>query len=646
MSWLQKLYETYEHCAGKEAPGDNPLPPICHTTQQAHIEIVLDREGNFSRAALIPKENAETLIPATESSSGRAGSKPTSHPLCDKLQYVAADFCAYGGVVTSGFLGAPQAPHQEYLANLRAWAAFDPQEKLASILAYVEKGAVVKDLIAVNLLPADSANKLITEWPGDKESRPGIFRTVGNTQSPQDAFVRWRVQGTHEAAGTWQDTGLINSWISFYQQGQTKKGFCQVTCDESALALQHPAKLRHGADRAKLISSNDTDGFTFRGRLTGDDADLVASVSFDVTQKAHNALRWLIEKQAYSNGSQRIITWAVSGHPVPDAFGDSSVFLDGLASESHTPLYADTAQAFATQLNNAIAGYRANIDPSEEIVTMALDSASTGRMAIQFYRILRGTEFLDRIAAWHARFAWFQNFGKNKRFIGAPAPKDIAESAYGSRIDDKLRRATVERLLPCIIDSAPIPRDLVFSAVRRAANRAGFKKDEAWLWEKVLGVACGLFRGLYPERNYQMALEPERRSRDYLFGRLLAVADNIEQYALTIGGETRDTSAARLMQRFADRPASTWRTIAIALRPYMSRLRANEKGAGFLVKRERLLDEITCAFQPAEFTNPAPLSGEFLLGFHCQRRALFTRSVESGEASAADASSQNSGENN
>ncbi len=78
------------------------------------------------------------------------------------------------------------------------------------------------------------------------------------------------------------------------------------------------------------------------------------------------------------------------------------------------------------------------------------------------------------------------------------------------------------------------------------------------------------------------------------------------------------------MQRFADRPFSTWRNIELALTPYKSRLRASEKGAGFLWKREKLLDEIQCRFQPEDFASDRALSGEFLLGFHCQRADLFS----------------------
>lgn len=119
-----------------------------------------------------------------------------------------------------------------------------------------------------------------------------------------------------------------------------------------------------------------------------------------------------------------------------------------------------------------------------------------------------------------------------------------------------------------------------------------------------------------------MALEEDRTSRDYLYGRLLAVADNLEGYALYLTKETRETSAARLMQRFADHPYSTWRTIELSLSPYKARLRASAKGGFVLQKCEKLFDAIQGLFASSDFTDDRPLSGEFLLGYHCQRAAL------------------------
>jgi CRISPR-associated protein Csd1 len=627
MPWMQKLYETYERCKGREPPGSDPLPPINHTTQQAQIEIVLDGLGNFRRANIIEKADARTLIPCTEKSGGRSGTKPENHPLCDKLQYIAADFCRYGGEVTSGFAGDPGRPHRDYMTTLTAWARSNhSHSKLRAIVNYLEKGHVIADLVRERILHVDNPTadqpKLLKAWPRERGDLPHIFKVLSNNQTPSDAFVRWRVEEAgNPASATWDDQDLIDSWIKYYESQKSHLGLCMVSGCERALAEQHPAKLRNDADKAKLVSSNDKSGFTFRGRFV--DADQAAGVSYEVTQKAHNALQWLIRRQGHRSKDARapqiVVAWTVTGKEIPDPLGNSfELFGPESPGDDGTPAdVGDVGQAFARRLSRAIAGYRANLGPTDDIIVMGLDSATPGRMAISFYRELKRSEFLDRIEEWHRRYSWPQNFGKDLHFVGSPAPAEIAEAAYGKRIDDELQKATVERLLPCIVDARSVPIDLVVSAVRRASNRAGAAR---WQWEKCLGVACSLFKGYYADRSYQMSLETERSTRDYLYGRLLAIAEAIEGRALYVAKENRDTNAARLMQRFAERPFSTWRTIELALCPYRTRLRASR--APFLHMMEVRLDEVMAAFSMREFEDDSALSGEFLLGYHCERSDL------------------------
>ncbi len=97
-------------------------------------------------------------------------------------------------------------------------------------------------------------------------------------------------------------------------------------------------------------------------------------------------------------------------------------------------------------------------------------------MAITLYRELKGSEFLRRLENWHSSFAWPQRYNKDIRFVGAPSPKDIADAAFGRRIDPKLSKSTVNRILPCIVDGSPMPRDLVRSVcIRAGTGRAGLK---------------------------------------------------------------------------------------------------------------------------------------------------------------------------
>lgn len=645
MSWIQKLYETYDRCAGQPQFDKNPLMPIDHAEQQVHIEITLNGFGKFRAASVVAKET--TFIPATEASAGRT-SAPVPHGLADKLEYIARDnnrsAIGVDEIAEGGIYGTPASkkkdkasPHTLYVHQLRSWMDSAPDQHVQAVLQYVEAGTIITDLIQNHVLHADRAGNLLTRWnnPGDP---PALFKVLpanSGERNQRSAVVRWIVElrDPQGAAQLWLNQNVQRSWQEFLRKQVREATLCMATGNTLTPAENHPKRLRHGADGAKLISSNDNSGYTFRGRF--DLPEQAYGVGSTTTQKAHSALRWLLSRQGYKNGDQAIVAWAVSGQPIPSIvagtdelrqIGGDAVSIVPRAFDNNVEegenYKGDAGQLFAKQVNNLIRGYAAKLSDREDIVVMALDSATPGRMAITYYRELQASEFLDRIQNWHERTAWPQNIGKDQRFIGAPAPRDIAETAYGRRVDDKVKKSTVERLLPCIVDGRPIPRDLVSACARQAAKRNG--KDR-WEWERCLGVACALVRGSSKERNYKMALEEERNSRDYLFGRLLAIAEKIEGHALYLAKETRsttprNTTAERLMQRFSDHPAATWRTIELALRPYMQRLQGRSPAALHVWKT--LLDSVISRFQGADFTRSGRLDAEFLLGYHCQRAAL------------------------
>ncbi|WKZ19661.1 MAG: type I-C CRISPR-associated protein Cas8c/Csd1 [Candidatus Jettenia sp. CY-1] len=627
MSWIEKLYRTYENCMVHigDSNDEVPLLPVCHTTQKSHITIVIDGKGNFCRAYIVLKSESRTIIPATEESAGRT-SGVTPHPLCDKLQYIASDYLMFGG--------DKEACYEMYFALLEKWYDADKNHlRLKAIYEYVKKGQIINDLIKAGILHATLSNgKLIlrNQWE-DKDNVPEIFKLLpggfdnkGKSKPWQaDAFVRWSVEipGIPQA-DVWSDKSLWESWQSYYGNLNPAKGLCYVTGLENTLAEQHPAKIRNDGDKAKLISSNDLSGFTFRGRFIS--SYEAYGVGFEVTQKAHSALRWLISRQGRRDGGQAIVAWAVFGLEVPDLLADTYFLVFGSNQELASKDTGYTAQEVGVAFSKLIAGYSAKLGSTEDIVVMGLDSATPGRMSITFYRELTGSELLKRVQAWHEGCTWLQRFGKDKVFVGAPSPRDIAETAYGRHLDEKLRKATIERLLPCIVDGTPIHRDLVESCVRRASNRNGI---ESWEWEKALGIACALYSHQNKERRYKMALERDRNTRDYLYGRLFALAEHMESRALYVAGEKRETNAGKLMQRFAERPYSTWRTIETSLTPYKVRLRT--KRSKFLHDVETEIDLVFKSFNTDDYISDKRLTGEFLLGYHCQRAEL--RPSESGQ---------------
>lgn len=643
MSWLAKLHETYDH-VGNQCNQENSdiLWPVSHFVKNAHIEVVIDAESNFlrGRSKILHGVDSPTLIPATESSAGRSGSKIAPHPLCEEIGYCASDY--------------PKANNKKvkaYMDQLRDWTnSSKSHPKLKAIFEYLKKETLWSDLASEFELPLKVKN----------------LRGTSQKVPAEKVFIRWRVEEPgNPVPGTWQDEPLIEAWISYDRENNSKDGFCYILGSESRVAANHPRFLRWPGDGAKLVSSNDGSGFTFRGRFTDTKKSMekhgpqAVGISFDVTQKAHNALRWLISRQGYRNGEQVYVTWAVSGKDIPapltdswSMLGDEITLQPEISQElEHQIDHAvDIGESFAHSFNKYMAGYRAKLEPNEQIVVMGLDSATPGRMSIIYYRELLASEFLDRIYDWHTQFAWPQRYTKeypntknNKKTIkktiwpvSTPVPRVIAEAAYGDILknNDDLKKSLLERILPCIVDSRPFPRDVMLAAVRRTCNRNikrlpqqySNPKSENAEWEKHLGVACALFKGFYmrhpdktKRREYAMALDEEKNSRDYLYGRLLAIAEYIEEIALSVGGESRPTTAARMMQRFADHPFSSWRNIELGLQPYIQRLQGTRPG--FLANRKKELDAVSCAFDSEEYTSNKPLSGEFLLGYHCQKQS-------------------------
>ncbi len=637
MNWIQNLYETYENCKnsiGYSAEAQRPLLPICHITTQTNIEVVIDGKGNFRRARIVDKDDSTTIIPATESSAGKTGIKPDCHPLTDKLQYLAGDFVDYGGEVTSGFASDPTEPYRKFVELLKDWCNSQySHPKARAVLAYVQKKSLMRDLAAQKILLLDSNGKLQDKEDAKRDKNvKDIFSVVG---SQDKAFVRWVIESPEGGESrAWLDKTLWESWSNYYLNSRKETGLCMVTGQERLLTNNHPKYIRREGDNAKIISANDKRGFTFRGRFTDEDGAQACGVGMETSQKAHFALAWLISRQGYQAGDLAVVAWATSGAKVPQPTDDT---YDALYTDMETEkdqLPADTAQDVGVRLKKKIAGYRQEIGERKDIVVMAVDTAteSTARLSIVYYRALKSSEFLERIESWHETCAWRHTYrtkevqdkqtGKVKKvsapFIGAPAPADVAEAAYGSRLDEKLKKATIKRLLPCIVDGQPIPRDLVESAVRRASNRAGLSGND---WSKALTIACALYRKYkHGKENFDMSLDETRKTRDYLFGRLLAIADVLEERTLSEAEKKRPTNATRYMQQFSQRPSSTWKQIHELLTPYF--MRQGDKAFYY----KRLIEQVNDLFiSPEEFISNKPLTGEYLLGYYCQRQKMWEK---------------------
>jgi CRISPR-associated protein Csd1 len=265
---------------------------------------------------------------------------------------------------------------------------------------------------------------------------------------------------------------------------------------------------------------------------------------------------------------------------------------------------------------------------------MAVDAATTGRMAITFYQSLPQNEYLERITAWHESCCWWFWY-KGNEYISAPSVDKIIAAVYGEVKGKgflKIRKQSRERLLYHIICGESLNYSWIKAAVTRTSNPFSYTKiDDSWdfwKWSEELAVACAIVRKFYIQKKEVFALELDRsyRDRSYLFGRLLAIADRLENHARYLQnrdnpkGDNRPTNAVRYMSAFASKPLRTWELIYKQLNPYIQRL----DGAEWYQDQ---IDECMSLFSSEDICDKS-LNGKYLLGYSLQRRALKKKQEE------------------
>lgn len=619
MGWMQKCMETYDnnlHMVGRDVKGNSTtLAPLYFMTAKAQIEITLMPDGSFVEAREIPKDDQETLIPVTEKSGGRAGKVVEPHPLCDQLAYIA--FGHPGNSNADEY----REKFDSYADLLGKWASSGHSHFIVqAVYAYIKSGRCVDDLIGAGLLNCDANGKL------KKEKIAGY--------EYEKCLVRWKVLKDSEIGESWRNRELADAYLSFYQElnAAEETDICYITGERVPIAKGFPKGISKYANGAKLLSSNDSQGFTYRGRFkTPEEAFRVGS---EASQKAHAALTWLTANQGKNYGGRTFVCWNPAGKPVP-ACDDFDDLYAGAEQEELT--HTLTMPEYAERVQKAIAGSRQKLGDNADIVILAMEAATPGRMSITYYNELASSDYLARLETWQKECVWYDRLLKKgerpKVILLSPSIRNIVDFCFGNeqgdfvKSDERLLKEHSQRILHCIVDAAPIPGDLIRAVVRRASMRSAYNDNN---YEKLLFVACALIRKYRNDRNkiktnqeiqgkeeWSMELDPKNTNRSYLFGRLLAVAEKVERSTYSRDETSREPNAIRLQAAFAAHPMRTWATVEKALVPYYAKLKPGSR------KYYRdLTGEIISLFHEEDFTKNTPLEDVYLLGYYLQRREL------------------------
>jgi CRISPR-associated protein Csd1 len=587
MGLLQKACETYDthkDLVGVPQAERQTLVPISHIITSADIEITVNQDGKFVSARALDKSEPKIIIPATEDSGGRT-SAPCAHPLCDQLGYIAP---------------YDEKKHPLYVAQLTAWAESEYSHPMLSpILTYVKNETILVDLTQADLVQ---------------------FNAKGVPEK-EKAMICWRVVGTLEMQeACWLNQDLFRAFSAWYaaQRQERACALCMISGDVTAPAAQHPKGIVSINGNAKLISANDNSGFTFRGRFTNEEQ--AATISYLASQKAHNALRWLIANQGVPIGGRTFLCWNPQGKPMPQVTSP-------LRRRNAPQPVVVTPSEYRKELALALASYQYELPENKDgVVIAAFDAATTGRLSLTYYNELRGSDFLQRLHDWDSSCCWWNG----PLGIQSPSLKQIILCAFGTQreeklaIDDRVLKQQMQRLVACRMEQAKFPSDIEQAVVHKASNLQIYDTNTRAL---LLFVACAVIKKYRYDtfkEEWEMSLETNKQDRSYQFGRLLAVLEKAERDTYQ-SDENREPNAVRRQSIFVQRPfaigCAVWGDLRKA---YLPRLKPGHRAT-----YEKLFGEIMEQLsQFPEHELNLPLQDTYMLGYYLQRNELYKSKKE------------------
>lgn len=617
MSWMSRLYETYEKLEGQSTALGTEITPIAHMNANAQLEVSVSVTGEFLGAVSVDKSDAVTLVPVSETSAGRS-SGVAPHALCDMLPYVAGDFEDY--CREKNKRNGPKVKYEQYMDGLRKWAeSAHSHPKVRAIYAYLSKKKLIADLIGAGLVELDEEhfldNKKIAGQPYERVMVR--FRVVSADFETEDAV--------------WKDHTLIKAYTEYYlanQQGT--EDICYFSGEKKTISKNHPKGIVAANYGAKLISANDDRGFTYRGRFQN--ADQPFALSYEASQKIHSALTWLAKNQGVYAGTKdrrMFLCWNPEGKKTPNIINE----FDLIEDEPNVYEFA----AYKRKIHRMLRGYQEMYEGNEPVIVMGLDAATTGRLSITYYNEFIASDFFERILYWGETCNWmYLKFNEKKQpYYNRETPifKKIAECAFGREqestfghekrhyieLDDKVLKVQTQRLMKCMLEKQPVPFDLVQALMIRSSTPLAYSRNNR---ERVLSTACALISKYHMEKEgkenaEEMRLNEENQDRSYLFGRILAVCEKVERSTYD-KDETREPNAIRLQSVYVNHPLHTLQTLQGLLEPYFRKLPCGVRGY-----YRNMIGEIMQKFR--EEDEPKMNQGleeTYLLGYYLQRAEL------------------------
>lgn len=619
MSLLTALLDSYDYAlennmVGKPDHFGNILLPMYYNSMKSNgkniIELLLSKESDLLEARVLPE--GETIqFPVTEDSVARS-SGVAPHPLVDSASYVIQD---------------GEKRSAAYMEQMENWLAYDANDYVKIIRDFLKKPGML-DAIKEKIKDSEE-----DEEKKSKKSAASIdFEKVFFTFSIENYEGMKNVSVSENAALQ----GRYKAYVEYLNANDPEKEkiTCNLSGKEDYLCIKHQPLM----GTARLVSQITANDENYRGRFTT--ADQSIKIGIETSQKIHLMAKYLLSGQGTRRwlGEQaNMVSWfsddlsnAAEFNPTKSAEVASSVKNRLLAlkqEKSDASMIAD--EMTEDIVKSFTSGKRMFSDDATYYIAI-FDKISNGRVAAKYFRSLSASRLKENLVAWQEKYHWwgFSNENRDKEFT--PSPRRMVLAAYGVERDGMLEIAKndflknqYQNIVTALVEGRAVPRNFEKALAVNIRHRQNYDKT----WMEVLFCALAVLKDKGGIKDPM--LNRENTDRSYLFGRLLASFEYLEESTFGEKDE-RSTNAEKMWTSYTNHPATMMLRLRNLMKPYERKLERSDKplkrAAFFNATREireatNLLHE---SYDMDSVEVNRPLDYGFIFGYEAQRQAFYS----------------------
>lgn len=619
MSLLTALLDSYDYAlehdmVGKPDHFGNILLPMYYNSMKSNgkniIELLLSKESVLLEARVLP-EGETVQFPVTEDSVARS-SGVAPHPLVDSASYVIQD---------------GEKRSAAYMEQMENWLAYDANDYVKIIRDFLKKPGML-DGVKKRLKDSEEGE----EEKAKKSAASIDFEKVFFTFSIENYEGMKNVSVSENAALQ----GRYKAYVEYLNANDPEKEkiTCNLSGKEDYLCIKHQPLM----GTARLVSQITANDENYRGRFTT--ADQSIKIGMETSQKIHLMAKYLLSGQGTRRwlGEQaNMVSWfsddlsnAAEFNPTKSAEVASSVKNRLLAMKQEKTDASMIADEMTEDIVKSFTSGKRMFSDDATYYIAIFDKISNGRVAAKYFRSLSASRLKENLVAWQEKYHWwgFSNENRDKEFT--PSPRRMVLAAYGVERDGMLEIAKndflknqYQNIVTALVEGRAVPRNFEKALAVNIRHRQNYDKT----WMEVLFCALAVLKDKGGIKDPM--LNRENTDRSYLFGRLLASFEYLEESTFGEKDE-RSTNAEKMWTSYTNHPATMMLRLRNLMKPYERKLERSDKplkrAAFFNATREireatNLLHE---SYDMDSVEVNRPLDYGFIFGYEAQRQAFYS----------------------